>query len=141
MNAPHCVNLVEVADAPNSIPWEAHNRLGRVGADIHALYDDAASGQRVALIRCMPGATAQAHVHHGHETFLILDGAFQDDSGTYVKGDLVVYRPGSRHGWSTPNGALICAIWGGPVSSCDEPAVTSAQPRDANESAQSTRRD
>jgi hypothetical protein len=141
MTAPHCINLIEVAGNPDGIPWEAHNRLGRVGAGIHALYDDASTGQRVALIRCMPGATAQAHVHHGHETFLILDGAYHDDSGTYGKGDLVVYRPGSRHAWSTPDGALICAIWGGPVSSSQEAAAASAQASDAHESMQATRRD
>lgn len=117
MQAPLCLNLNNIKETRDSINWESHHHLGRAGALIHRLYCDPCSGQQVALIKCMPGAKAEAHIHQGHETFLILDGEFQDDYGLYRRGDLVIYKPGSTHAWSTPKGALVYAVWGGPVSS------------------------
>lgn len=42
----------------------------------------------------------------------MLSGRFEDDHGSYGPGDLVVYRPGSRHAWRSPEGALIYVVWG-----------------------------
>ena len=117
MTAPLTCNLDALIRNPDSIPWEEHRRYGRVGARIHRLYRNEETGQQVALVHCAPGATAQAHRHEGHESFLILDGGMQDEHGSYKKGDLVVYEPGTQHSWSSPEGALIYATWGGPVVS------------------------
>lgn len=116
MQFPHSINLDEIIGNPDLIAWDEHVRFGRVGARIHCLYQDAVSGQRVALVHCRPGAHARLHLHNGHETFLVLDGTFHDESGIYAKGDLVVYRPGTKHAWHAPDGALIYAVWGGTVS-------------------------
>ncbi|QEM80237.1 cupin domain-containing protein [Halomonas binhaiensis] len=113
---PTVLNLLGVSQEPDLINWSAHAQLGRNGARIHTLFECAESAQRIALIRCDAGASAAAHLHDGHETFLILDGDFEDENGVYLKGDLVIYPPGSTHAWKSSTGALIYATWGGKVS-------------------------
>ncbi|SDO81353.1 cupin domain-containing protein [Pseudomonas poae] len=114
---PTVFNLLNVANQPDSIDWSAHTQLNRNGARIHTLFECTESAQRIALIRCDAGASAAAHHHNGHETFLILDGDFEDENGLYHKGDLVIYPPGSTHAWKSSTGALIYATWGGTVTS------------------------
>ncbi|MBU2897037.1 cupin domain-containing protein [Vibrio hepatarius] len=113
MKMPSVVNFDELIKNPEIINWEAHNTLGRNGARIATLYHCEKTAQKISIVQCQPGARADCHIHDGHETFLILDGCFTDDFGTYRKGDFVIYEPGSKHAWSSDEGALICAIWGG----------------------------
>ncbi|MFJ7140652.1 hypothetical protein BLX41_09420 [Pseudomonas protegens] len=123
---PTVFNLLNVSSEPDSIQWSTHQQLGRSGASIHTLFECQESAQRIALIRCEAGASAQSHHHHGHETFLILDGDFEDENGIYLKGDLVIYPPGSTHAWKSSKGALIYATWGGAVTSKPAPAAEAA---------------
>lgn len=111
---PVTLNLFSVLKNIDSVAWEAHSTLGRKDARIFELFQDD-SGQRIALVHCAPGASAKSHLHTGHETFLILDGTFEDDNGVYHHGELICYAPGSEHAWRTPQGALIYAVWGGRV--------------------------
>ncbi|MHC8383761.1 hypothetical protein EAH72_16185 [Pseudomonas caspiana] len=121
---PTVFNLLNVANEPDLITWSAHAQLDRNGARIHTLFECTESAQRIALIRCDAGASAAAHHHNGHETFLILEGDFEDENGVYLKGDLVIYPPGSTHAWKSSTGALIYATWGGTVTSMQiTPAV------------------
>lgn len=113
---PTSVNITSILDNSANINWEQHNALGRSGAEISRLYREENSGQQVALIRCVPGAMAEKHVHTGHETFVILEGDFQDESGVFKKGDIVVYPPNSSHSWRSNTGAIILAVWGGRVT-------------------------
>lgn len=124
---PTIFNLLTVTNEPDSIDWSAHAQLNRNGARIHTLFECAESAQRIALIRCDAGASAATHQHNGHETFLILDGDFEDENGIYHKGDLVIYPPGSTHAWKSSTGALIYATWGGTVTS-QPPAAAFAAP-------------
>ncbi len=116
MKIPLTLNLLSIKENINLLEWQSHGTLGRHDTKIFTLYQDNASGQRIALIHCLPGASAKTHLHHGHETFVILDGAFEDDSGIYSRGDLVCYPPGSQHSWRSQEGALIYAVWGGMVT-------------------------
>lgn len=113
---PVTLNLHSVLKNIESVEWQAHTSLDRSDARIFDLFQDA-SGQRVSLVHCAPGACAKSHLHKGHETFLILDGSFEDENGTYRTGELICYAPGSQHGWRTPEGALIYAVWGDRVES------------------------
>ncbi|MFP1732081.1 cupin domain-containing protein [Lonsdalea quercina] len=119
--SPVTLNLHTVLKNIETIAWEAHTTLGRKDARIFDIFHDD-SGQRIALVHCAPGASAESHLHKGHETFLILDGIFEDDNGVYQAGDLICYAPGSQHAWRTPEGALIYAVWGDRVDT----AVTDA---------------
>ncbi len=113
---PRTVQLHTLANDLERYEWVGHDSHGRKGAQTTVLFDDPASGQRVALVRCEPGAFSAPHRHEGHESFLILEGTFHDDSGVYGKGELLVYQPGSYHGWTCPDGGLFYAVWGGPVT-------------------------
>lgn len=117
MNLPLVVNFDALINNPDLISWEKHNTLGRNGARISTLFQCDKTDQKISIVQCQPGARADCHIHDGHETFLILDGSFMDDFGTYHKGDFVIYEPGSKHAWSSEEGALICAIWGGKTRS------------------------
>lgn len=119
------LNVADLASGDAEAPWVRHDTHGRHGAEIALLYESPDAQQRVALVRCEPGAFASAHLHCGHETFHVLSGTFHDDHGEYGAGDIVVYPPGSTHGWTSPTGALILAIWGGPVS---DVAASGVQP-------------
>lgn len=113
MIIPDIINLDKITENPEIVKWEHHQTLGRKGARISTLFECKETHQKIALVQCFPGAFAENHIHEGHETFLMLDGCFEDDAGSYHKGDLIIYPPGSNHSWRTPEGALICAIWGG----------------------------
>ncbi|WP_021015732.1 cupin domain-containing protein [Prodigiosinella confusarubida] len=113
---PVTMNLFSVIKDINTIKWDEHSALGRQNARIFDIFHND-SGQRIALVHCAPGASAKSHFHKGHETFLILDGSFEDDNGVYHPGDLICYAPGSQHAWRTPQGALIYATWGDRVES------------------------
>ena len=55
------------------------------------------SDGRIRLIRADPGFIMPRHVHRGLEITLVLDGAIEDESGRYVRGDLFVMEDGSSH--------------------------------------------
>ncbi|WP_192459485.1 cupin domain-containing protein [Musicola keenii] len=113
---PVTMNLFSLIKDIDAVKWETHSTLDRKNARIFDIFHDD-SGQRISLVHCAPGASAKSHLHKGHETFLILDGSFEDEHGVYLPGDLVCYAPGSQHAWRTPQGALIYATWGDRVES------------------------
>lgn len=119
MYQPKTLNLTELNTLPDNLFWETHGSHGRSGAQILRLFHCAQTSQQVALVRCQPGSHAQTHIHEGHESFLVLEGRFEDESGSYGRGELVVYSPGSQHSWRSPEGALIYAVWGGKVKSAE----------------------
>ena len=60
-----------------------------------------------SLVRFAPGSTFGEHFHPGGEEFLVLDGVFEDESGSYPAGSYVRNPPGSRH---TPQAQRGCVI-------------------------------
>jgi putative transcriptional regulator len=42
------------------------------------------------FLRCRPGSAIPAHTHEGLEAVLVLQGAFSDASGHYIRGDIAV---------------------------------------------------
>ena len=52
---------------------------------------------KAQLIRMTPGASSPAHGHGGQELTLVLDGAFDDEHGRYVRGDLIVLGEHEEH--------------------------------------------
>ena len=49
------------------------------------------------LFRVRPGACLPRHDHNGPELTCVLEGAFEDSTGTYTHGDAVPMRPGNAH--------------------------------------------
>ncbi len=49
------------------------------------------------LIKMDPGASVPLHSHGGKEFILVLDGSFQDENGTYSKGDIQINDQKIKH--------------------------------------------
>jgi putative transcriptional regulator len=70
-----------------------------------------------SFLRCRPGKAIPAHTHQGIEAVLVLQGAFHDADGDYVRGDLTVadgtidHRPVA----DGPQECIIFMVLGAPV--------------------------
>lgn len=102
------------------VPWvfEPLLRDGRVGAEIHSLYstrETEADGPAAAIVRYLPGAKAEPHVHPGYELIFLLEGELETDDGVYPANSILLMPPGSVHAPRSPKGALGLVIWEKPV--------------------------
>lgn len=71
----------------------------RVGGGISecVLPIEVARGEKVALLRIEAGRGVPMHTHHGDEWTLVLDGAFEDESGRFEPGDIAITTPQDTH--------------------------------------------
>lgn len=110
------LNILEVENSQTE--WVSFAESGRMHVKHFPLFD-ATDGQtpgcRCSLLKYLPGAVTLPHVHTGYELILVLSGTLYDDFGEYSKGDLIVYRPMSRHGLKSPDGCIFLVIWEKPV--------------------------
>jgi anti-sigma factor ChrR (cupin superfamily) len=60
-----------------------------------------------SVVRYAPGSCFSAHSHPLGEEFLVLDGVFADEHGSYPAGTYVRNPPGSRHAPHTTPGCTI----------------------------------
>ena len=96
-NLPMRINLNYLDESISSLPWLKHDSNQRKGAEIAKLYQNGA--QKIALVRFHPGAYAEAHIHNGFESILVLEGEYSDSGGHYDR------QPSSRRKTSAnPNG-------------------------------------
>lgn len=72
--------------------------LDRVGDEV---------ARATSIVRYAPGSSFPAHTHDGGEEFLVLDGVFQDEFGSYPSGSYVRNPPTSRHTPSSESGCTI----------------------------------
>lgn len=66
------------------LPWRRHGPIEQV------LLPCADPGHRVRLLRIMPGRGVPQHTHRGIEMTLVLQGAYNDETGRFARGDLEV---------------------------------------------------
>ncbi|MFL4470160.1 cupin domain-containing protein [Tateyamaria armeniaca] len=72
------------------------------------LAQETRSGRTMYLLRCLPGAAIQPHVHERAEHLFILEGELWIDGKLYSAGDAQVAMPGSAHPEITmPAGCLV----------------------------------
>ncbi len=64
----------------------------------------AESGQVTSIVRYLPGARFDAHIHPLGEEILVLSGVFEDEYGRYPAGSYLRNPPGSRHTPASPEG-------------------------------------
>lgn len=108
-------------DAPfGEVPivFEPLLRDGRVGAEIHSLYstsETGAGGPAAAIVRYLPGAESEPHMHPGYEIIFLFSGEIETEDGTYGPNSLIVMPPGSVHAPRSPKGAVGLAVWEKPV--------------------------
>lgn len=98
------------------VPWV---EPGRVGVDHYPLWigDGVEENSTGLLLRFPAGAHGDFHEHLGYELMLVLDGQLDHSDGrSFLKGDLVVEEPGTRHQMSSGSGCTVLAIRTRPAS-------------------------
>jgi anti-sigma factor ChrR (cupin superfamily) len=103
------------------IAWVPWIEPGRAGVDRYPLWlPDGEQEQSVGLLlRFPPGAHGDFHEHLGNELMVVLDGSVDHSDGrTFVKGDLIVEAPGTRHQMSSTQGCTMLAVRTRPVAAC-----------------------
>lgn len=103
--------LIESADNYESFEWQAF----RPGVQMARLYADGEDGPSAALLRYEPGAGVPPHLHEGFEHILVLQGAQEDERGSYPRGSLLIHGPGTGHRVVSQVGCVALAIWVKPV--------------------------
>lgn len=73
--------------------------LERIGEEV---------ARATSIVRYAPNSQFPAHVHHGGEEFLVLEGVFQDEHGDYPAGCYVRNPPTTQH---TPGSKQGCVIF------------------------------
>ena len=68
----------------DSLRWRNYGAAAEVELPIKA------PGYRTTLIRVRAGRQVPQHTHEGSELTVVLEGAFSDATGHYVRGDLVI---------------------------------------------------
>jgi anti-sigma factor ChrR (cupin superfamily) len=109
-------DLFSLGQHPERVKWESF----RPGVRIHRIYGNQSDGPSAALLWYEPGAGIPMHEHLGYEHLLILSGTQVDGAGATSAGTFVVNPPGRRHRVSTPEGAVVLAIWEKPVRILEE---------------------
>lgn len=111
-------NLLTSKPVLDELPWETYAQPGREGVRIHKLYDTADTGEKgpaAALVRYLPGAKVQRHIHPGYELIFVLEGELINDAGRHGPGTLEVCPPGSGHALGSETGCTFLVVWEQPV--------------------------
>jgi len=94
----------------NSLEWLSSPMIGvdrrpldRVGGEV---------ARATTVVRYAPGSKFSAHVHRGGEEFLVLEGTFQDQHGSFPTGSYVRNPPQSKHQPSSETGCvMLVKLW------------------------------
>ncbi len=97
-NRPALVHAAELDWSPTPSAGVERRALMRIGEE---------KAVATSLVRFAPGSSFSEHGHPGGEEFLVLDGVFEDENGSYPAGSYVRNPPGSRH---TPQAQRGCVI-------------------------------
>ncbi len=89
----------------NTMAWEPspmagveRRMLDRIGCEV---------ARATSLVRFAPESYFSPHTHEGGEEFIVLEGTFVDEHGTYSVGSYVRNPVGSSHTPSSPSGCTI----------------------------------
>lgn len=105
---------------PEHSPWAP---WAMPGAHFKLLSVDAASGRFTLMIRLDQGLSAPMHRHLGAVEGLVLEGGFhyRDDPGRrFTAGCYLLENDGAVHQPVSPEGAVMFAVFHGPVEGLDE---------------------
>lgn len=104
----------------NSLPWIP---WAMSGAQFKLLSADPASGRFSLMIRLEKECVAPTHRHVGAVEGLVLEGGFHYDDAPHVRytaGMYVLERDGAVHRPVSPEGAVMFAVFHGPVEGLDD---------------------
>jgi anti-sigma factor ChrR (cupin superfamily) len=88
----------EEAFVPSPLPGVERMMLDREGGEV---------ARATTIVRYAPGSHFSAHTHGGGEEFLVLEGTFADEHGTYPAGTYVRNPPGSSHAPRSDEGCTL----------------------------------
>lgn len=83
---------------PSPQPGVRRRMLERIGGEV---------ALATSIVNYRPGSSFSAHVHELGEEFLVLDGVFHDEHGSYPAGTYVRNPPGSSHAPFSGEGCTI----------------------------------
>lgn len=96
---------LRAVESSEELPWSwspdrsvQRRMLDRDGGEV---------ARATSIVRYPPGSRFPSHVHGGGEEFLVLEGTFADENGTYPAGFYVRNPPGSRHAPFSEAGCTI----------------------------------
>ena len=72
--------------------------LDRIGGEV---------AKATTVVRYLPGAKFESHLHEFGEEILVLDGVFSDDNGDYPAGTYLMNPPGSSHAPRSDEGCVL----------------------------------
>jgi putative transcriptional regulator len=87
------------------------------GVDEAVLPTGEGGSYRMSLLRIVGGRSIPAHTHYGDELLMVLDGAFEDGRGHYVRGDVCAADDSVTHAPTADRtGDCLClAVTSGPI--------------------------
>ena len=99
-----------------SLKFKPFNKYGKKikGWTLHIISFNRKTNFGTYISKLEPDTKTLAHIHSGHEEFLILEGELIDvDNKVFKKGDFVTFKPGSKHSSHTKDGCLILVFMRG----------------------------
>lgn len=92
---------VDWVDSP--MPGVQRRMIERIGDEV---------ARATSVVKYAPDSAFSAHVHTGGEEFLVLDGVFEDEHGTYPTGSYIRNPPQSKHTpGSKPGCVILVKLW------------------------------
>lgn len=92
------VHAARLAWVPSPIPGVERRMLDRIGDEV---------ARATSIVRYASRSRFSAHTHGGGEEFLVLEGVFEDEHGSYPVGLYVRNPPASRHTPGSHHGCVI----------------------------------
>jgi hypothetical protein len=97
------VHAARLAWTPSPIAGVERRMLDRIGGEV---------ARATSIVRYAPQSRFTAHTHAGGEEFLVLDGVFQDEYGSFPAGFYIRNPPTSSHTpGSTPGCTIFVKLW------------------------------
>jgi anti-sigma factor ChrR (cupin superfamily) len=88
------------------LPWVPSPMAGVERRMLDRIGDEVA--RATSIVRYAPRSCFSPHTHGGGEEFLVLEGVFQDEHGSYPTGSYIRNPPTSRH---TPSSSAGCVLF------------------------------
>ena len=92
------VHAASLPWVPSPTPGVSRRMLHREGGEV---------ARATTIVRYDPGSHFPGHQHSGGEEFLVLDGVFHDEYGSYPTGTYVRNPPGSFHTPGSEEGCIL----------------------------------
>jgi 2,4'-dihydroxyacetophenone dioxygenase len=111
---------------PRHLPWVP---WGMKGAYFKLLSTDPSNGRFALLIKLDKGCIAPTHRHVGAVEGMILEGGFhylEEPHVQFVTGTYLLEKDGAVHRPASPEGALMFAVFHGPVEVLDRDGAVAA---------------